>query len=159
VTDAQSWLEKEAFMEAEKGKRVRISFICKLEDGTLYDVADRDSLEFVVGQGNILPSLALGVLGMKPGEHRIIRVPGAELEQFPFEEAEAPAEGHLPAGADRTPKLGYDFGPGEGADDDVYLSIPPAPSRSRRACPADGADLFFEVEMIAVEDAGPDPGA
>jgi hypothetical protein len=140
-------------MEAEEGKRVRISFICKLEDGTIYDIADRDSLEFVVGQGNTLPSLEMGVLGMKPGEHRTIRVPGAEMEEFPFDEDEAPTEGHFPAGADRTPKYGYDFGPGEGADDDVYLSIPSAPARSWRERPASGADLFFEVEMIAIEAA------
>ena len=77
-------------MEAEAGKRVRINFICRLEDGTIYDIADRDSLEFVIGQGNTLPSLEMGVLGMKPGEHRSIRVPGSEAEEFPFDEDEAP---------------------------------------------------------------------
>lgn len=145
-------------MEAEKGKRVRVSFICKLEDGTIYDTADRDFLEFVVGQGKTLPSVEMGVLGMKPGEHRTIRVSGAEFEKFPFEEDQAPTEGHSPAGVPRTPKFGYDFGPGEGADDDVYLSIPSSPSRPWRERPGAGADLFFEVEMIAVEDAGLDPG-
>jgi hypothetical protein len=145
-------------MEAEEGKRVRISFICKLEDGTLYDIADRDWLEFVVAKGKTLPSLDRGVLGMEPGEHRTIRVPGAEIEQFPFDEEEAPTEGHLPAGADRTPKFGYDFGPGEGADDDVYLSIPSAPPRSWRERPAAGGDLIFEVEMIEVSDADQKPG-
>jgi hypothetical protein len=140
-------------MEAEEGKRVRISFICKLEDGTIYDIADRDTLEFVGGQGNTLPSLEMGVLGMKPGEQRTIRVPGAELEEFDFDEDEAPTEGHFPAGGGSSRKYGYDFGPGEGADDDVYLSIPASPTRPLRARPAAGADLIFEVELISVEDA------
>ena len=140
-------------MEAEAGKRVRISFICKLEDGTIYDIADRDTLEFVVGQGNTLPSLEMGVIGMKPGEHRTIRVPGSEADEFPFDEDEAPTEGHFPAGAARPSRYGYDFGPGEGADDDVYLSIPAAPTRPPRQGPPAGSDLFFEVEMIKVEDA------
>jgi FKBP-type peptidyl-prolyl cis-trans isomerase 2 len=137
-------------MEAEEGKRVRISFICKLEDGTSYAIAERNWLEFVVGQGKTLPSLERGVLGMKPGEHRTIRVPGAEIEGFPLDETEART---LPAGAVRTPKLGYDFGPGEGVDDDVYLSIPSAPTKSWRERPAAGADLLFEVELIDVADA------
>jgi hypothetical protein len=140
-------------MEAEEGKRVRISFICKLEDGTSYAIAERHWLEFVVGQGKTLPSLERGVLGMKPGEHRTIRVPGAEIEGFPLDEAEARTEGHFPAGPARTPKFGYDFGPGEGADDDVYLSIPAAPAKSWRERPAAGADLLFEVEVIDVADA------
>jgi hypothetical protein len=139
-------------MEAEEGKRVRISFICKLEDGTIYDIADRDTLEFVIGQGNTLPTLEMGVLGMKPGDVRTIRVPGAEVEEFPFDEDEAPTEGHYPAGAAGSAKFGYDFGPGEGADDDVYLSIPTAPTKPRREA-AVGSDLIFEVEMISVEEA------
>jgi hypothetical protein len=137
-------------MEAEEGKRVRISFICKLEDGAGYAIAERDWLEFVVGQGKTPPSLERGVLGMKPGEHRTVRVPGAEIEEFTLDETEART---LAAGAVRTPKFGYDFGPGEGADDDVYLSIPPAPTKSWRERPAAGADLLFEVELIDVADA------
>ena len=140
-------------MEAEEGKRVRISFTCKLEDGTIYHIAERDTLEFIVGQGNILPSLEMGILGMKPGEHRTIRVPGAEAEQFPFDEDAAPTGGHFPAGAVRSTKFGYDFGPGEGGDDDVYLSIPAAPTRPLREPLAAGSNLIFEVKMIAVVNA------
>ena len=140
-------------MDAEQGKRVRISFICKLEDGTLYDIADRDTLEFVVGQGNTLPSLETGILGMRPGEQRTIRVPGSEAAEFPFDTDEAPAGGHFPTGSTRVRKFGYDFAPGEGGDDDVYLTIPPAPTRPLRERPPAGADLIFEVELIAVGDA------
>ena len=145
-------------MEAEAGKRVRISFVCKQENGTLYDIADHDTLEFVVGRGSTLPSLEKGVLGMKPGEQRVIRVPGSELRQFPFDEIAAPTAGHTPDAAQKTAKFGYDFGPGEGGGDDVYLTVPAAPVRSLREPLAVGANLLFEVEMIAVEDAGLEPG-
>jgi FKBP-type peptidyl-prolyl cis-trans isomerase len=141
-------------MEAEEGKRVRIRFICKLEDGTIYDIADRDTLEFVVGQRNTYPSLERGMLGMKPGEHRTIRVPGTEVAGFSFDEDEAPTEGHFPGGGTKPPKYGYDFGPGEGTGDDVYLTVPSTPARPLRERPPAGSDLLFEVEMISVEDAG-----
>lgn len=140
-------------MEAEEGKRVRISFICKLEDGTIYDFADRDTLEFIVGQGNTLPTLEMGVLGMKPGETRTIRVPATEVEDFAFDEVEAPTEEHFSAGGAGYKSYGYEFGPGEGGDDDVYLTVPAAPTRSFRERPPAGSDLSFEVNMIAVEDA------
>jgi len=140
-------------MVAEEGKRVKISFICKLEDGTISDIAVRDPLEFIVGQGNTLPSLETGVLGMEPGDCRTIRISAAEVEEFPFDEDEAPTDSHFPAGAARPPGMEYDFGPSEGGDDDVYLAV----SEESRIPLAErgeaGPDLFFEVEMISVEDA------
>ena len=129
-------------MQAEEGKKVTISFICRLEDGTLYDLADRDSLEFVIGQGNMLPTLEIGVLGMKPGEHRVIRVPAAEVDEFPFDQQEPATEPHFPEGGG----IGYEFGPGD--EGDVILT----PQQPRETPPA-GTDLFFHVEMIKVEDA------
>ena len=138
-------------MEAEEGKRVRINFICKLEDGTIGDVALRDPLEFVIGQGNTLPSLETGVLGMKVGDCRTIRVPAAEVEQFPFTEDEAPTEAHFPAGAERIPELRYDFGPSEGGDDDVYLAVEEQSGSPTSSSAAVAPDLCFEVEMISVE--------
>ena len=139
-------------MKAEEGKRVSISFICKLEDGTITDIALRDALEFVIGQGNTLPSLETGVLGMKAGDCRTIRVPAAEVEEFPFNEDEAPTEANFPAGAERIPELRYDFGPSEGGGDDVYMAIQEESSGPLSNLTAAGPDFFFEVEMISVED-------
>jgi len=139
-------------MEAEEGKRVKISFICKFEDGTISDIAVRDPLEFVIGQGNTLPSLETGVLGMKAGDCRTIRVSAAEVEEFPFNEDEAPTEAHFPAGAERIPELRYDFSPSEGGDDDVYLATQEESTKPSSDRPAAGPDFFFEVEMISVED-------
>jgi peptidylprolyl isomerase len=139
-------------MEAEEGKRVSINFICKLEDGTISDIALRDPLEFVIGQGNTLPSLETGVLGMKAGDCRTIRVPAAEVEEFPFNEDEAPTEASFPAGAERIPELEYDFGPSEGGGDDVYMAIQEESSKPLSNLTAAGPDFFFEVEMISVKD-------
>jgi peptidylprolyl isomerase len=140
-------------MEAEEGKRVRIGFICKLEDGTIQDIASRDPLEFVIGLGNTLPSIEAGVVGMKVGDCRTIRVSAAEAEDFPYNEDEAPTESHFPAGAERIPELRYDFGPSEGGDDDVYLAVSEESGRPANDSTATGPDFFFEVEMLAVEDA------
>jgi peptidylprolyl isomerase len=139
-------------MEAEEGKRVSINFICKLEDGTISDIALRDPLEFVIGQGNTLPSLETGVLGMKAGDCRTIRVSAAEVEEFRFNEDEAPTEADFPAGAERIPELEYDFGPSEGGDDDVYMAIEEESKKPLSNHTAAGSDFFFEVQMISVED-------
>jgi hypothetical protein len=140
-------------MVAEEGKRVKISFICKLEDGTIADVAVRDPLEFIIGEGNTLPSFETGVLGMEPGDCRTIRISAAETEEFPFNEDEAPTDSSFPAGASRIPELAYDLGPSEGGGDDVYLSVAEDSSLPLAERPETGPDFYFEVEMISVEDA------
>ena len=135
-------------MEAEEGKRVSINFICTLEDGTISDIALRDPLEFVIGQGNTLPSLETGVLGMRAGDCRTIRVSAAEVEEFPFNEDEAPTEASFPAGAKRIPELSCDFGPSEGGGDDVCMAIHEESSDPLSNLAVSGPDFFFEVEML-----------
>lgn len=141
-------------MEAEAGKRVRISFICRLEDGTVHELAFSTPLEFVIGRGCAPPSLEKGMLGMKPGERRTIRVPGSEAEGSPCCGGTT-ARKHLSAGAARTREFGYDFAPGEGAGD-VLLSAPSAPAKVLSGPPS-GGYLFFEVELIGVEEADQKP--
>jgi hypothetical protein len=89
---------------------------------------------------------------MKAGDCRTIRVSAAEVEEFPFNEDEAPTEAHFPAGAERIPELRYDFGPSEGGDDDVYLALQEETGKQLNDQTAAGPDFFFEVEMISVED-------
>ena len=134
-------------MRVEEGSRVKLSFICRFEDGTLYDFTDRDQLEFVVGQGNTLPTLEIGVLGMKEGEQRSIQVPTAELDEFPYVQDEAPTEPGFSAG---TAGGGYEFGPGEEGDviDQAAARLITPP----REPPASGF-VIFEVEVIEVSEA------
>lgn len=127
-------------MTTEKGSKVKIRFKCSLENGKKYLVGAKDTLEFVAGAGAVPPALESGILGMKPGEHRTIRVPAAEVNQFPF-----PKGSHFARETESPLGTVYDFGPGEGGDVSVTLSKPfrePLPS---------GADLYFEIEMLTAE--------
>ena len=57
--------------QVEEGDRVKISYICRLEDGTIYDFSERDSLEFIVGEGNLPPELEKGA--PEPGHRTVPR--------------------------------------------------------------------------------------
>lgn len=128
-------------METENGKKVKIRFKCRLQDGKVYQVGERDTLEFVIGTGSVPPALEKGILGMKPGEHRTILLPAAEVNLFPF-----PKGSHLTA--DKPPPgIAYEFGPGEGGD--VSESIPLGEAKHFREPLPAGADLIFEIEMLA----------
>ena len=129
-------------METAQGKRVRIRYSCRLEDGKVYQLGNKDKLEFVIGDGTVPPSFDSGLLGMKPAEHRTLRVPAVEVNRFPF-----PRGAHFAVESETPPGIGYEFGPGEGGD--VSLSIPP---RHFREPLPPGADVIFEVELLAVEE-------
>ncbi|MBT1070772.1 FKBP-type peptidyl-prolyl cis-trans isomerase [Pelotalea chapellei] len=137
-------------MEADTGKKVAIHFTCRYEDGTIYEYADRDVLEFIIGEGNTIPSLEKGVIGMHPGDTRVIPVSAAELKSYPFELGEAPLEMGFPAGTDEG--TGDDEFAMDEDDQDLIqpddLQIIPS-SRSTM-------DLFFDVEMVAVDDVEAD---
>ena len=129
-------------MEARTGKRVRISFTCRLGNGTVYDLA-RSSLELVLGEGSLLPTLASGLAGMKPGESRTVRVPAGEVNGFLARErpVRPPQQGR------RGGRYGYDIGPGDGGD--VLLTIPPPAPEPREL--AGDEPVLFEVHLLTVE--------
>ena len=79
-------------------------------------------------------------------------MPATEVEEFPFNEDEAPTDANFPAGAERIPELRYDFGPSEGGGDDVYMAIQEESSKPRSNLTTASPDFFFEVEIISVED-------
>lgn len=130
-------------METQPGKRVNIRYKCKLDDGRVYLVGERNTLEFLVGSGRVPKSLETGLLGMQQGDHRVIRVSAAEAELFPF-----PKGSHFAFSTGGAPGIAYDFGPGAGGD--VSLSIP-GNRDYREPLPA-GVDVLFEVEMLSVKD-------
>jgi len=60
-----------------KGQTVRVHFTAWLENGTRFD-SSRDTgkpIEFVVGEGQVIPGWDEGVAMMKVGERRILVIP------------------------------------------------------------------------------------
>lgn len=120
-------------MEIEKGRTVRIRYNCKYQDGTPFLSTDKETLTFKAGAAMIPPSLEMAIMGMRPGDHRMIRIPASEVSLFPF-----------PKGSPTPPGVAYDFGPGDGGDVSESLL-----GRTRRV--PSGRDVNIEVEVLAVE--------
>jgi peptidylprolyl isomerase len=60
----------------KEGDKVSVEYTGKLNDGTVFDTnVGQESLEFVVGQGQLLPDFEKAVLGMKEDESKTIKIP------------------------------------------------------------------------------------
>jgi peptidylprolyl isomerase len=61
--------------EAKVGDTVKIHFTGKLQDETVIETSkDRDPLEFKIGDGNVIPGLEQGVIGMAAGDKKTIAI-------------------------------------------------------------------------------------
>ncbi len=61
--------------EVKLGDRVNIHYTGQLEDGTVFDSSqDRDPLEFVAGEDEVIAGVSNAVLGMKPGESKNVEL-------------------------------------------------------------------------------------
>lgn len=61
--------------QARPGDTVKVHYTGKLEDGTVFDSsADREPLQFKIGEGNLIPGFEQAVLGMSEGESKTERI-------------------------------------------------------------------------------------
>lgn len=60
----------------KQGDTIRIRYVARIEDGTVFDSSEgRPPLEFTVGEGEVIPGLEQGVIGMSIGETKTITIP------------------------------------------------------------------------------------
>ncbi len=60
-------------MKAAKGRKVAVHYRGTLDNGEEFDSsAERDPLEFVVGQGDMIPGFEKAVIGMEPGQEKTV---------------------------------------------------------------------------------------
>lgn len=61
---------------AKSGDRVKVHYTGKLEDGSIFDSsANREPLEFTIGQQEVIPGFENAVVGMSPGDSKTQNIP------------------------------------------------------------------------------------
>lgn len=67
--------------KVESGKVVTVNYTGKFEDGTIFDSSlaeDREPLHTVLGNGSLIPGFEKGLLGMAPGEKKVLNIDPVE---------------------------------------------------------------------------------
>lgn len=61
-------------MTAKKGDTVRVMYIGKLKDNTIFDSSGQIPIEFTIGEGMVIPGFENAVIGMDIGQHKNVEV-------------------------------------------------------------------------------------
>ena len=66
----------EKLKTVKKGDKVKVEYVGKLEDGTVFDSSDKHDapLEFIVGEGQLIKGFDNALVGMEKGEEKEIKL-------------------------------------------------------------------------------------
>jgi FKBP-type peptidyl-prolyl cis-trans isomerase 2 len=140
-------------VQAGSGDTVKVHYTGKLNDGTVFDSSrERDPLEFTVGQQQLIPGFENAIVGMEPGESKVIDIPP--------EEAYGPHDpgmvievdkGQLPPEMPLTPGARVQGSqPGGGVVEFTLTSIGESSVTLDGNHPLAGRDLKFEIELVSI---------
>ncbi|MEH6813655.1 MAG: peptidylprolyl isomerase [Motiliproteus sp.] len=137
------------------GKQVTLHFAIKLEDGSIVDSNfDKDPATFAVGDGNLLAGFEQALNGMSAGEKQVLRIMPEQAFGMPN-----PSNVQV-IPKDRFKDMELELGmvmtfadAAQGELPGVVQSIETKQVSIDFNHPLAGRTLFFEVEIISIEDA------
>jgi len=139
--------------QANSGAKVKVHYTCKLDDGAVVASSKtQDPIEFIVGQGQILPGIDEAVNGMAAGETKTVRVPPEKafgphrqelIEDVPREDFPDHIEPQVGQ------RLTVDRADGQSTTVTV-AGVSESTVKLDANHPLANADLTFELELLAV---------
>ena len=138
---------------AKDGDTVKIHYTGKLDDGSTFDSsAGREPLEFTLGTKQVIPGFENGVLGMKVGESKTIKIP--------FKDAYGPRDDKLVMVVDRSklpkgvnPQVGEELQLGQPHGKGMVVKITQVSDSSITIDanhPLAGKDLTFDLQLVEI---------
>lgn len=139
--------------QAKNGDTVKITYTCKLTDGTVCDTTEgREPLEFQIGEGQILPAFEEAVIGMEQGQTKTVTISAADA-YGPYQEELVFQVGHDAFPPDFKAEKGQrlELNPQEGPNIVVtVLDVDDSGIQLDANHPLAGQDLTFELELAEI---------
>jgi len=134
----------------EKGSKVKVHYTGKLEDNNIFDSSvEREPLEFVVGEGKLIPGFENGIMGLNTGDKKTIEIKAEEAYGQIREEliSEVPKE-NLPEGVEVGAMLQAQTE--QGPINVTVTEIGETTAKVDANHPLAGKKLIFELEVMEV---------
>ena len=139
--------------QAKQGDTVQVYYTGKLLAGDIFDtVANRNFVQFTIGEGQIFPGFEKAVVGMKPGESKTLTI-ATDKAYGPYrnEMVHVVDRNQLPA--DLKPEIGQqlEIRKGDGETNTARVTDVSESSVTLDANhPLAGQDLVFDIELTEI---------
>jgi FKBP-type peptidyl-prolyl cis-trans isomerase 2 len=138
---------------AKNGDIVKVRYIGKLEDGTVFDSSDnKEPLEFKIGEGQVIAGFEEAVIGMGKGDSKTARIP-AEKAYGPHREDMVIEVERDKLAADRVPQKGELWQISRQNDDPIIVMVADVDDNKvilDANHPLAGKELTFDIEIEEV---------
>lgn len=139
--------------EVKQNDTVKVHYTGKLEDGKVFDSsADRDPLEFKVGEGKIIPGFENAVIGMNVGDSKEFKIePDDAYGQVRNDLFEEVSKQQLPE--DLEPKVGMELLSKTPDGQELRVRVSEVKDESiviDANHPLAGEELYFEIQLVDV---------
>lgn len=143
--------------KAKQGDKVKVHYTGKLDDGTVFDTsANRDPIEFTIGEQNVIPGFEKGVVGMEEGGSKVIKLSADEAYGDRRDEMIFEVErGSLPENID--PEVGQQLEYHQPDGQVVPLTVVDVSEANVKLDanhPLAGKDLVFDCELVEIVSNG-----
>ena len=138
---------------ATKGNAVKVHYTGKLQNGTVFDSsANREPLEFTLGDGNMIKGFDTAVEGMEVGQEKSVTIPcveayGEKREDMMLEIPKAQVPEHI------TPEIGMELSLQNQAGQPVPVKVAAVDEEKiilDANHPLAGEDLLFDITLVEI---------
>lgn len=139
--------------QAKDGDTIKVHYTGKLDDGSVFDSsADRDPLEFKLGENRIIRGFENSVIGMEPGGKSTVKIPAEEaFGPYKDEMIMEVKKEDLPT--DLEPKIGQKFNLQQSDDQTIIVTVTEVTGDTVTLDanhPLAGKDLSFDIELLEI---------
>ncbi len=139
--------------QAKDGDTIKVHYTGKLDDGSVFDSsADRDPLEFKLGDNRIIRGFENTVIGMEPGGKSTVKIAADEaFGPYKDEMIMEVKKEDLPTDLD--PKIGQKFNLQQSDDQTIIVTVTEVTEDTVTLDanhPLAGKDLSFDIELLEI---------
>jgi len=139
-------------MKAKVGDRVKVHYTLRIDDEVFESSVGTQPIEFIIGNGDLLPGFENGIVDMSPGDTKTIHIPAAEAygphdenKVFNFDRSRAP-EGFDP----EIGQMVQMYRPDGKTIIVTVVDITDEYFRMDANHPLAGKDLTFDLELVEI---------
>jgi peptidylprolyl isomerase len=145
-------MEEGKMRQVKVGDTVKVNYTGKLKDGTIFALVEAEPFQFTLGEGEMIPGFENAVIGMSPGESKIVEIPADEaFGTYSEERVFVVDRNRLPKGLN--PQVGEAFQIPQAGGPPVLAVVADISELSVTLDanhPLAGEDLIYEIRLLEV---------